>query len=117
VLASGEFAEIETQWQHWVGLPGWQVVFGAIDPVVLFAINQQLIPAAAAGEELLLLIDRAVTDWDEYKYFIVDRAGQLAVEWFESQPSAPLLGQLILVLRPKRMLATGNQHDLWEMEE
>jgi hypothetical protein len=117
VQTSGNFSVTKTQWPNWVGLPGWQAVLGAIDPVVVFARNQQLIPDAAESEELLLLIDRGVTDWDEYKYFAVDRAGQLIIEWFEATPSEPILGQIVLVLRPKRLLASGNQHDLWQIEE
>ncbi len=102
---------------HWVGLPGWQTVSAVINPVVIFTLNKQLIPDAETEEELLLLIDRAVTDWDEYKYFAVDRNGQVAVEWFSAAPTETILGQLVLILRPKRMLVTGDQHDLWQIEE
>ncbi len=111
------FGVVSPTGKHWVGLPGWQTVSAAINPVVVFIVNRELIPDAETAEELLVLIDRAVTDWDEYKYFAVDRAGQVAVEWFSSAPTEPILGQVVLVLRPKRLLTTGNQHDLWQTEE
>jgi Rubisco Assembly chaperone C-terminal domain/Rubisco accumulation factor 1 alpha helical domain/Rubisco accumulation factor 1 helix turn helix domain len=102
---------------NWVGLPGWQIVSAVVNPVVIFTMNQQLLPDAETNEELLLLIDRAAIDWDEYKYFAVDRDGQVVVEWFSSAPSETILGQVVLVLRPKRLLVTGDQHDLWQIEE
>jgi Rubisco accumulation factor 1 alpha helical domain/Rubisco Assembly chaperone C-terminal domain/Rubisco accumulation factor 1 helix turn helix domain len=111
------FGVVRPTGKHWVGLPGWQTVSAAINPVVVFTVNRELIPDAETAEELLVLIDRAVTDWDEYRYFAVDRAGQVAIDWFSSAPTEPILGQVVLVLRPKRMLATGNQHDLWQTGE
>jgi Rubisco Assembly chaperone C-terminal domain len=101
----------------WVGLPGWQIVSAVINPVVIFTVNKQLLPDAETEEELLILVDRAVTDWDEYKYFVIDRDGQVVVEWFSEAPTEPILGQVVLVLRPKRLLTTGDQHDLWQIEE
>lgn len=102
---------------NWVGLPGWQTVTAAVSPVAILAINKELIPNAETEEEILLLIDRAVTDWDENKYFAIDRDGQVAVDWFSSAPTEPILGQLVLVLRPKRMLSVSNQDALWQNEE
>jgi Rubisco accumulation factor 1 alpha helical domain/Rubisco Assembly chaperone C-terminal domain/Rubisco accumulation factor 1 helix turn helix domain len=101
----------------WVGLPGWQIVSAVISPVVIFTINKELLPDAETEEELLILIDRAVTDWDEYKYFAIDRDGQVVIDWFSEAPTAPILGQVVLVLKPKRLLTTGDQHDLWQIEE
>ncbi len=102
---------------NWVGLPGWQTVSMAVSPVVIFTVNKELIPDAETEEEILLLIDRAVTDWDENKYFAIDQGGQVAVDWFSTAPSEPILGQVVLVLRPKRMLAVSNQDALWQNEE
>jgi hypothetical protein len=102
---------------NWVGLPGWQTVTAAVSPVVVLAVNKELIPNAETEEEILLLIDRAATDWDENKYFAIDRGGQVVVDWFSSAPTETILGQLVLVLRPKRMLSVSNQDALWQNEE
>jgi Rubisco accumulation factor 1 alpha helical domain/Rubisco Assembly chaperone C-terminal domain/Rubisco accumulation factor 1 helix turn helix domain len=115
--AVGAFSLVNTTWQRWVGLPGWQTVAGAIDPIVVFVTNQELIKDADMDEELLMLIDRGVTEWSDYKYFMIDRAGEIVIDWFETAPDATIIGQLVLVLRPKRMLTTGNQNDLWQIEE
>jgi Rubisco accumulation factor 1 alpha helical domain/Rubisco Assembly chaperone C-terminal domain/Rubisco accumulation factor 1 helix turn helix domain len=113
----GAFSLVSTTWNRWVGLPGWQTVTGAIDPIVLFTANHALIQDADATEELLMLIDRGIQEWDEFKYLAIDRAGEVVIEWFETAPTEPIIGQLLLVLRPKRMLTTGNRHDLWQSEE
>jgi Rubisco Assembly chaperone C-terminal domain/Rubisco accumulation factor 1 alpha helical domain/Rubisco accumulation factor 1 helix turn helix domain len=113
----GAFGVLRTTWSQWVGIPGWQAVRGAADPVVIFAANQDLLPDADAEEELLVLIDRAATDWDEFKYLAIDRAGQIGIEWCPEAPNETILGQVVLVLRPKRMLTSGNPNDLWQLEE
>jgi hypothetical protein len=64
-----------------------------------------------------VLIDRAATDWDEFKYYAIDRSGQVAIQWQPQAPTETILGQVVLVLRPKRMLTSGNPNDLWQMEE
>ncbi len=115
--AVGAFSLVNTTWQRWVGLPGWQMVVSAIDPIVVFMTNQDLIKDADEDEELLMLVDRGVTEWNDFKYFMVDRSGELVIDYFATLPSEPIVGQLVLVLRPKRMLATGDQHDLWQIEE
>jgi hypothetical protein len=115
--AVGAFSLVNTTWQRWVGLPGWQMVISAIDPIVVFQVNQNLIKDAEAEEELLMLIDRGITEWNDFKYFMVDRGGELVIDYFATLPSEPIIGQLVLVLRPKRLLATGDQHDLWQIEE
>ncbi len=113
----GAFDILNTTWTRWVGLPGWQAVRGATNPVVLLAANNDLLPDAEATEELLVLIDRAATDWDEFKYYAIDRSGQVAIQWLQQAPTETILGQVVLVLRPKRMLTSGNPNDLWQMEE
>ncbi len=85
--------------------------------MVLFAVNKDLIPDADQEEELLILVDRASQAWDEYKYFALDRAGQLVIEWCAAPPTEAILGQVVLVLRPKRLLATGDADDRWQIEE
>lgn len=104
----------------WVALPQWQVVRSAEDPVMILATRNQL-PGndeeTNTAEEVLVMIDRAQRDWQDNSYFAVDRAGQLELDWFETAPDLPLLGRVVLVLRPKRVLDEDFNKELWQVEE
>lgn len=107
----------------WVALPGWQVVLAAEDPVLILTESNALpegnAPQSASEEveEVLLLIDRAERQWDAESYFVVERAGQIQVDWFEAAPDLTLLGKLTLVLRPKKVLDEGYNKELWQIDE
>lgn len=101
----------------WVALPGWQVVMQAEDPVGLLATSEQLSLETNKVENLLLVIDRAQRQWVSDRYFVCDRNGQITLEWFETQPSDPLLGQLILVLQPQKILDEAYTQELWQIDE
>lgn len=106
----------------WMALPQWQVVRSAEDPVMILATRDQLPGDADAmtenvTEEVLVMIDRAQRTWDDNSYFAVDRAGQLALDWFETVPDLPLVGRVILVLRPKKVLDEDFNKELWQVEE
>lgn len=102
----------------WVALPQWQVVRSAEDPVMILATRSQLPgDAETATEEVLVMIDRAQRDWQDNSYFAVDRGGQLELDWFETASDLPLLGRVVLVLRPKRVLDEDFNKELWQVEE
>lgn len=102
----------------WVPLPGWQVVLNAEDPVALLISSDQL-PTELPGptESVLLLMDRAQRQWVEDSYFVVGTDDQLQLQWFSEAPDAPLLGRLVLVLRPKKVLDEGYTTELWQLDE
>jgi hypothetical protein len=112
-----------------VPIPGWQVILAAEDPVALLC-DSATLPNASSGrsEEVLVVVDRAKRTWDDMRYFLVEQAEQLQIQWFEQQPELPLLGQVLLIMRPKKVLdedfarglPRGNQGerlDTWEMDE
>jgi hypothetical protein len=101
-----------------VPLPGWQAILKAIDPVVLLCNTEQL-PINLSGrvEEVLVILERAIAQWDVNSYFLVEREGNLIFQWFEEAPTIPLLGQIILVLRPKRILDENNLIEPWQMDD
>jgi hypothetical protein len=102
----------------WMALPQWQVVRSAEDPVMILATSDQLPgDAAETTEEVLVMLDRAQRTWDDNSYFAVDRSGQLELAWFETAPDFPLLGRVILVLRPKKVLDEDFNKELWQVEE
>ena len=102
----------------WMALPQWQVVRSAEDPVMILADSNQLPgDTAETSEEVLVMIDRAQRQWEDNSYFAVDRSGQLEIDWFEQVPDLPLLGRVVLVLRPTRVLDEDFNKELWQVEE
>jgi hypothetical protein len=102
----------------WVALPGWQVVQSAEDPVMILTSSEQL-PGDPPEqvEEVLLMIDRGQREWAADSYFLVLREEQLQLDWFEEAPEVTILGRLILVLRPKKVLDEGYNKELWQIDE
>ena len=102
----------------WVAIPGWQVVLKAEDPVAILADSDALpTNGAEKPEEVLVVVDRAQREWEPDNYFVVDLAGQLGFQWFGEAPDLPLLGRVIVVVRPKRILDEEATKDLWQIDE
>lgn len=102
----------------WISLPGWQIVRSAEDPVMILADGERFsADTTGVAEEVMVMVDRAQRDWDADSYFIVERSGQLEVDWFETAPEEALLGRVVLVLRPKKVLDEDFNKDLWQIEE
>ncbi len=101
-----------------VPLPSWQSVLKAVDPVAILSSSDRL-PQSLTGqpEEVLLLIDRAITDWDDQSYFLVEEGEELTFKWFPEKPSIPLLGQVVIVLRPKKIFDENNLLEPWQMDD
>lgn len=101
-----------------VSLPSWQSVLTAVDPVVIFHQTDQLPqPIPGKPEPVLLLIDRAKTDWDDNSYFAVDVDGQLALGWYPEQPEMTIVGKVVVVMRPKKVFDENNLHEPWQMDD
>lgn len=103
----------------WVALPGWQVVQSAADPVMILIDGDQLPgdPSEQQIEEALLMIDRGQRDWAADSYFLVMQEDRLQLNWFEEAPDVPILGRLVLVLRPKKVLDEDYNKELWQIDE
>lgn len=111
----------------WVPIPGWQVIRNAEDPVVLLCNREQLLNSGvdreqldnsvSQTEELLVVVDRAQRQWLADKYFVVDQGDQLQLQWSEEAPQLPILGQVVLVMRPKRVLDEDYTKDPWQLDE
>lgn len=117
--STGSFHLIEiTGKQTLVAIPGWQVIKKAQDPVGVLCNSHQL-PNQQTDkpEEILVVIDRAQQEWDSESYFAIDQSGQLEIQWFPDAPNATLLGRVILVLRPKKILDETLSLDVWQIDE
>jgi hypothetical protein len=101
-----------------VPLPGWQAILKAIDPVAILMADDRLPqPSGDGSEAVLAIVDRGVREWDENAYFLVDGGKEVSIQWFESAPVIDLLGQVILILRPKRILDENNLLEPWQMDD
>jgi hypothetical protein len=103
---------------QFVPLPGWQAVLKARDPVAIVAQTADL-PSSLAGlnETVLVVVDRGARDWDEQSYFLVDKGEILELAWFAEAPNISLWGQVVLILRPKRILDENNILEPWQMDD
>ena len=112
------FGNIQANSGTYVPIPGWQVVLKAEDPVG-YLCPSDLLPKFLGGkvEEVLVILDRANTNWDVNSYVVVEIAGRLELRWFETEPEEPIIGQLVLILRPKRILDEGNITQPWQMDD
>ncbi|MEM6444956.1 MAG: RuBisCO accumulation factor 1 [Cyanobacteria bacterium P01_D01_bin.123] len=107
----------------WVALPGWQVVLGASDPIAVLATGADLpapggqSPSVPVTETVLVVVDRDRREWADDSYFIVEADGHLAIQWFDTEPDCPLLGRVVLILRPKKILDENYISDPWQTDE
>lgn len=112
------YGSITAKSGRYVPIPGWQVVLKAQDPVAYFCTSDRL-PKSLSGkvEEVLILLDRANTTWNSNSYFVVESDGDLLLRWFETEPIESIVGQLVLILRPKKILDEGNITQPWQMDD
>jgi hypothetical protein len=103
----------------WVAVPGWQVIFQAEDPVGLLTQSRQLpnYPADAADEQVLVIAERTQRDWNADSYFLIADGDQLTLTWQMEPIEARILGKIILILRPKRILDEDYNRELWQLDE
>ncbi|HIK43407.1 MAG TPA: hypothetical protein IGR64_00825 [Leptolyngbyaceae cyanobacterium M65_K2018_010] len=103
----------------WIAVPGWQVIFRAEDPVGLLTQAHQLpnYPAEGANEPVLVVVDRADRSWSDDSYFVTAEADHLTWAWSPSPLETPILGKVILILRPKRILDESYNQQPWQIDE
>ncbi len=119
VAATGSFQIVKNNWAGgWVTFPGWGVLCKAEDPVAIIGDLENLpLKISNQAPETIVILDRSATEWDEFNYFAIDRDGKLAIEWFDSQPTMPILAKLVLIIHPKRPIDPDTPKDLWELED
>jgi Rubisco Assembly chaperone C-terminal domain len=105
-----------------VTVPGWQVIRTAEDPVVLICSPEQLpspLPDTAQGfaEPVLVVVNRAQRQWQAESYFIAAVGEQLEIRWFDQQPDCQLLGRVVLIMRPQKVLDEDYTNELWQLDE
>ena len=95
----------------------------AEDPIAVVASAEQL-PGLRTDEqnrteEVLVIVDREKREWSADHYFLTTPSSEsehVGVVWSEEAIATPILGQVILVLRPKRILDEDLAKDPWQVE-
>ncbi len=101
-----------------VAVPGWQVIRVAEDPVALICDSDSLpTPLPGKAEDVLVVVDRAQREWRSDRYYIISASDHLQIQWFETEPEIAILGQVILILRPKKVLDEDYTKELWQLDE
>ncbi|MFM2311319.1 MAG: hypothetical protein RLZZ04_595 [Cyanobacteriota bacterium] len=118
VEIQGSFSQTKANTGVYVPIPGWQVVLKAKDPVG-YLCPSNLLPRYLGGnvEEVLVILDRENHTWDVNSYFVVEIAGKLELRWSETPPSDSIVGQLVMILRPKKILDENNLTEPWQMDD
>ncbi|MBE9185676.1 hypothetical protein IQ270_13460 [Microcoleus sp. LEGE 07076] len=102
----------------WVAIPGWQVILNAEDPVAVLEMSDRLpVPLQGKVEEVLIIADRAQRQWDAESYFLADNGGNLELYWFETAPELSILGRVVLVMRPKKIVDEDYTKDGWQIDD
>ncbi len=112
------FGNIQARGGTYIPVPGWQTVLKADDPVA-YLCPSNLLPKYLGGniEEVLVILDRTNKTWNVGSYFVAKIEGKLEVRWFETEPNVTIVGQLVLILRPKKILDEGNLTQPWQMDD
>ncbi len=99
-------------------IPSWQVILQAQKPVVILCTSNDL-PKEINNkvEDLLVVVDLSIIDWDNNHYFLVEKDNQLKFDWFASQPECQVIGKLLLILRPKKIFDEDNLTQPWQMDD
>lgn len=101
-----------------VPIPGWQAILKATDPIGILA-QTDCLPQIVSPkpETVLIVIDRHLTTWNNQSYFLINNGDNLEVQWLETEPNLIILGQIILILRPKKILDENNLTQPWQMDD
>ena len=112
------FSSVTVSQGTFVPIPGWQSILKAIDPVAYLCPSDRF-PQAIAGqvEQCLVIIDRACREWDVNSYFAIEVEETVELKWLETAPANSIIGQLVLILRPKKILDENNITEPWQMDD
>jgi hypothetical protein len=101
-----------------VAVPQWQAILTAGDPVAIFCEGGDVADTVPRKEEVVMVVvDREQREWNGTSYFLVAQGEQLAIEWFDVKPDFPLLGRVVVVLRPKKIFDANHLREPWQMDD
>ena len=99
-------------------VPSWQVILKAEKPVVILCKSEDLPKETSTkSEDLLVVVDLTQTQWNSNNYFLVSQNSQLKFDWFADEPDCQIMGQLLIILRPRKIFDEGNLTQPWQMDD
>ena len=99
-------------------IPSWQVILKAEKPVVILCPSDDLPKEVSTkSEELLVVVDLKQKEWNNNSYFLFLEDNQLKFNWFAEEPDCQIVGQLLIILRPKKIFDEGNLTEPWQMDD
>jgi hypothetical protein len=103
----------------YVTLPGWQVILKAIDPVGILSTSDVFTEDLNSQEQVLVLIDRGLKEWNDSNYFAWTTPDQpVEFFWSETAPAdRQIIGQILVIIKPKRILDENNLLEPWQMDD
>ena len=112
------FSHIEVSGGSFIPVPGWQAILKAAAPVA-YLCPSNLLPKYLGGkvEQVLVILDRGNQQWNANSYFALEIDGKVEIRWSETAPESAIVGQLVLILRPKKILDEGNITQPWQMDD
>lgn len=101
-----------------VSLPGWQAILNIQEPVGILCSSEDLPqPLPGKPEEVLVVVDRALREWNSQSYFLVAHGEKLGINWFDVPPTHPILAQVVMILRPKKIFDENAVTEIWQMDD
>lgn len=101
-----------------VPVPQWQAILTALDPVAIFCRGRDVSQSLSHKDEpVLAVVDRGQRIWNDGSYFLLNQGGTLTIQWCEVEPEAEILGQVLVVLRPKKIFDANNLREPWQMDD
>ncbi|WP_322742617.1 RuBisCO accumulation factor 1 [Synechocystis salina] len=101
-----------------VPVPQWQAILTAVDPVAIFCQAGEVSESLARkDEQVLVVVDRSQTSWNDGSYFLFSQGETLEIQWCETEPEREILAKVVLVLRPKKIFDANNLREPWQMDD
>ena len=80
------------------------------------ALYQFPVPLPGAIEPVLVVVETQFEGWHRDRHYLFANPDQLAVGWFEEKPDVSLVGQVLLILRLRKILDENALASDWSVD-
>ncbi|MBE9223274.1 hypothetical protein IQ215_11255 [Cyanobacterium stanieri LEGE 03274] len=107
-----------SQSMNLVSIPTWQPVLQAQSPVVVMATTHDLPQQQdEKNEPILVVVDVEDRQWSSQYYFLVDNHGEVKFSWLPTENQDRILGRVLVILKPRKILDENNLTQPWQMDD
>ncbi|AFZ46220.1 hypothetical protein Cyast_0239 [Cyanobacterium stanieri PCC 7202] len=101
-----------------VSIPTWQVVLQASKPMAIIATTHDLPQQEdEKNEPILVVVDVENRLWNSQYYFLVHEQGMLRFAWLPEEGHGEILGRVLVILKPRKILDEDNLTQPWQMDD